>query len=52
MKIMEKLKRKLKKRKTYPDMPEDPKALAKAMFWPNDHKLKEKRRAAQDESLP
>ena len=35
---------KLKKRRVYPDMPKDPKDLARAMFWPNDEKLKEKRR--------
>ena len=43
MKIVEKLKRKLKKRKVYPSMPEDPEELARAMFFPNDSKLKAKR---------
>ena len=47
MKIVEKLKRTLKKRKTYPPMPEDPKELARALFFPNDHKLKEKRQAEE-----
>ena len=42
----------LKKRKTYPDMPEDPKALARAMFFPNDAKVKAQRRAAQEEPPP
>ena len=37
------LKLKKRPRKTYPDMPEDPKELARAMFFPNDSKLKAKR---------
>lgn len=41
---------KKKKRKVYPDMPTDPKDLARAMFFPNDEKVRAKRRAqeAQD----
>ena len=42
----------LKKRKVYPDMPTDPKDLARAMFFPNDEKLKAQRRAAQEEQPP
>ena len=39
----------LKKRKVYPDMPADPKDLARAMFFPHDEKLKARRRAQEEE---
>lgn len=53
-KITNVLKTVLKKRPktTYPDMPEDPKDLARAMFWPNDEKLKARRRAQDAQSEP
>ena len=36
-----------KKRQNIPDMPEDPRELARAIFWENDHKFFEKRRGKQ-----
>ena len=49
MSILKTLKRRMKKRSKadLPDMPTDPKDLARAMFFPNDAKVKAKRRAAE-----
>ncbi len=42
-KTLKKLARKLKKKPKpdWPDMPEDPTELARAMFWPNEQKRRE-----------
>ena len=39
----------LRKRRVYPDMPSDPKELARAIFWENDHKrfAKERRKESR-----
>ena len=41
-KVKEAVKIVLKKRRGVPDMPEDPKDLARALFWENDRKRLEK----------
>lgn len=49
MSIVKKIKRTFRKRAKAdtPDMPTDPKDLTRAMFFPNDHKLKAKRQGAK-----